>query len=279
MTNYDQLRRRLGCRVLFDDQDIASSVRWASEIGFKAIEINLNDPRYFPERLDLPTRKEVRRISEDLGVALLFHAPEDLCLASMQKRMREAGLARLKEALDLASDVGGKCVTFHLGVGQVYWRLDDNLVSLHDKYPEEVRGILRDTVAVIREHRTDGVAPCIENAGYFGPAVVQEVLAETLRSDGVYLTWDIAHAHLRSRQNERQNEFFLRHLESVRNAHIHDNDGSQDRHGLPGTGTVDFAYHLKILSDTSAFLILEIGPRENAVEALRRIERYGSAVA
>jgi sugar phosphate isomerase/epimerase len=274
MTNHDNLRARLGCRILFDNQTIAEAARWAARVGFKAIEVNLNDPRYFPEGHSRAARTEARAAAEDSGVALLFHAPEDLCLASMQGQMRDAGLARLATMLDFAADLGGKCVTFHLGAGQVYWKLGDRLVTLHDVYPDQVRANLRDTLSRIRDHHAGDVAPCLENAGYFGQHVVQELLDEMLPAGGLYLTWDVGHANLKSRQGEEHDEFFLRHLGSLRNVHLHDNDGSSDRHGLPGTGNVDFSRYFRVLSDVPSWLILEVGPREKALAAMGRLEEW-----
>ncbi len=61
----------------------------------------------------------------------------------------------------------------------------------------------------------------------------------------------------------------------LKEIHLHDNDGSQDAHFPPGTGTVDFALLFKKLADNKANPLLTIEPHreDHFYESVRNLAR------
>ncbi len=265
MSHYGLIRDRLGYAAALGETDIEGAIEYAWAQGFRAVELNANVPEFFPERYPAPRRREIRKFAEAKGISLSFHAPEDICLIHLHESVRLAGLARLKEVLDLAGDIGAGRVTIHIG-NSVYFTYETGKQHLYQVYPVEFRRILRSSLVEIRDYAAGKTLPCIENVNYFGKLVVQEVLAEMLPEGGLYLTWDWGHSF----NNPEQTEFMESHIEYVRNCHVHDHDGKSD-HLAPGSGQIDFKAFFNRLRGNDASFIIEVRPRERACVGRERI--------
>lgn len=261
-----EILNRIGYAATLGEKDLFTALDFAKEHGFHALEVNLNVPAFFPEAYDQEQRKAIQEKVEEMGIALSFHAPEDIPLHHLHREVREAGLRRLKECIDFARDIGGRKITFHPGDSVCFTQVDKK-IYLQEVFAKEFKRIFQESLITLREYARGKVLPCIENVGNFSP-VIRSALEELLPEKDLYLTWDIGHSFGRPEQLE----FFMRNLAYVKNCHIHDHNGAQD-HQVIGTGKVDFKHYFELLKDTEASFIIEVRPVEKALLSYENLKK------
>nr|WP_272507439.1 sugar phosphate isomerase/epimerase family protein [Clostridium aestuarii] len=232
-----------------------------------AVEINLNMPIFFPENFTMEDRKKIKGYKDSRRVELTFHAPEDISLLQLHKDVREAGIKRMKEVIDFGYDIGASRITMHVG-SSVCFTLTDRKTYMDELYYDKCKNILKESIKELAEYSKGKIKLCIENSGRFPQKLVQEVLDEILdEEENLFLTWDIGHSY-ENKYNEV--DFFLRHIDKIRTCHVHDNNGSSD-HQVIGTGRVDFKWHFNKMKDVDVVYIIEVRPREKAVESFKKL--------
>lgn len=261
-----EILKRIGYAATLGEESLFSALDFACRHGFGAVEVNLNVPAFFPEQYTNEERLALRKKVEETGLALSFHAPEDIPLHHLHREVREAGLKRLKECIDFAAQVGGRKITFHSGDSVCFTQVDRK-IYLQDVYASQFASLLRESYAALREHARGKILPCIENVGNFSKTV-RDCLNELLPEGGLYLTWDIGHSF----GKPEQEEFFIQNLAYVRNCHVHDHNGTQD-HQVIGTGRVNFSRYFNLLKETDASFIIEVRPVEKALLSYENLRR------
>lgn len=266
MAYKEDILKRIGYAATLGEDDLFTALDFAGRHGFAALEVNLNIPAFFPERYDRWAREAVKKRVEEQGIALSFHAPEDMPLHHLHRTVREAMLNRLKECIDFAASVGGRKITFHPGDSVCFTQVDRK-IFLQDIFSQEYAALFRQSLIELRSYAQGKILPCIENVGNFSPAL-RKCLEELLPEGDLYLTWDIGHSY----GNPEQEDFFLGNLAYVRNCHIHDHDGNRD-HQVIGTGRIDFARYFELLKDADTSFIIEVRPVQRALESLQNLRR------
>lgn len=266
------LVRKIGYQALFTAKSCAEAVEFAAENGYPVVEINLNSPDFFPEKYDRVARHRIRELACARDVKIILHAPEAMGILNLQRRVREACVARTKELVDFACQIGADRMTFHLG-SSVPMLIRGEMTLLHSAYPSEYRDALDDGLRALIDYSREKVFLCLENSSGFRYGFVQEALPSYL-DEGLCLTWDLGHTnYLEEEARKEETDFYIRHMNRVKVAHIHDNHGSRDEHNIIGDGSVDFRYYLSLLDSPDVALIFEVRPRENAALCRERLER------
>jgi sugar phosphate isomerase/epimerase len=263
----------LGYQSFMQDEAPMESVDFACGLGLGLIELNANMPWFFPEKFDARSRAALHDRASEAGIILAIHAPEEISLASPHPPLLKAGVERMKEFIRLAGDIGADVLTCHIGGNYLHWATgDDKVLRPQELYGEQMKeSILSSLPHLAREAQEAGVKLSLENAGYFGPEVVQETISEVMAQSPLHLTWDVGHTNLRTGIQQRQEEFILSRLDRVAFFHLHDNDGSRDAHGVLGSGTVDLARAIGFARQAGAPVSIEVRPRAlipECVEAL-----------
>lgn len=254
---------RIGYQAAFDEENLFSVIDFAHTHRFPVVEVNLNSPVFFPERLTRVERLRVKRYSEEKGVRVILHAPEGTGIMNLQNVVREACVERIKELMDFGKQIGADRMTCHLG-SSVPLMCCGKKTLLHTVYETEYREALTESLFQIVEYSRDKLFFCVENTSGFRYQFVHEILPGFLK-DGLWLTWDIGHTnYLKGEARHKELDFFLKYLDRVRVAHIHDNYGSRDEHNVVGDGSVDFVHYLSILDLPHVELIFEVRPRKYA---------------
>jgi sugar phosphate isomerase/epimerase len=100
-----------------------------------------------------------------------------------------------------------------------------------------------------------------------------EVLEELLPTGKLFLTWDIAKSHTDTGKPIVDVEnFLMRHLEKVKECHLHDQKPGRYSHDILGVGKIDFPRYLRLLAPQDVHFTLEIRPREAALKSLKILE-------
>ncbi len=269
MTLLDKLRPRIGLQILFDFNDIAEAISFAQDQGFKTLELNLNNLRFYQQLAQKDQRKRIRQLAEKNEINLLVHSPEGISFFIPDERVRTCALDSLKRMIDWSKEINVQRVTFHLG-SDLFFGMTGKRVPTYEIYPEDFKQQITKVLIEIKNHAQNKIYACAENVGGFRYPFVLEIL-DNLLGDNLALTMDIGHIYrFQGEVREKEIKFFKDHQSFIKNCHIHDNRNEWDEHNIIGEGKIDFIPYFKMLADTDSYLIFEVRPKESAVECLKR---------
>ncbi|ABM80279.1 AP endonuclease family 2 [Hyperthermus butylicus DSM 5456] len=212
---------------------LPESIRILYEAGFDSVDVSYNNIERFD--IDYPSAYSYFRAAlqeaSRLGVKpLTLHAPwEEYYLIMLGKNI-EYAVEEARILLDMAYSYGVDVVVFHpfsaqrVGESRVVW-LNKKFFALLADYSEH------EGLSIV----------AIENAERRKPwnsiAAITS-LARSVGSQRLSVCIDVGHANINGYTPQRIGE----ELEGVEPIciHIHDNDGREDKHELPGTGTIDW---------------------------------------
>ncbi len=263
----------IGYQSLLADDGPLGAIAFAVELGLGVVELNANMPWYFPESLDRDLRARVKDESLRTGVALAVHAPEEISFVSPHPSLLQAGADRMKQFIEMASDIGATVLTCHMGGGRLGWSTGDNKVLRpHQVYPDRMReSVLAGLPMLARMADQVGVKLSVENAGCFEKSFIQPIVAEVMSLSPLHLTWDVGHSNLRAGRLDEHERFIFARLDRLALIHVHDNDGFVDTHSPLGTGTVDLPRVVEISRRSGAPMSIEIRPRSLVPACLARL--------
>ncbi|TDT72248.1 sugar phosphate isomerase/epimerase [Hypnocyclicus thermotrophus] len=249
------------------EKNIYDSINYAKENGFKAVELNVNMPIFFPENFSLEEREKIKNYAKEHNIIITLHGPEDITFLQLQDGINIASINRIKDVIDFANDIEAKFLTLHIGAS-VCFTLTDKKIYIDEMFYEKYKKRLEENLLEIINYSKDKVKICIENSGRFPEVLVQETLSEFIKKYDLYLTWDIGHSY-KNVYNEV--DFFIKNKNKIRVSHVHDNNGKSD-HQILGEGNIDIKKHFEIIGENVIY-ILEVRPRENATTSLKKLEK------
>jgi len=264
-------RKRFGYHVVYD-RDMIDAICFASEKGFGYIVPDLMIPRFFPERLSRSERRHIREAAQSKNVSISFHAPSDyLNVGSLYPEVKRAVLGRMKSCMNLANDVGAQRFTIHIDPPYDFVLAGQEGTYLKDHWDTYKNAIEEGLLALVA-NAPENLLICVENDRL--SKIVIEALDGLLQANRLFLTWDIPKSHTSDGKPISEVENFLtRHLDRVRECHVHDQRPSGHSHDVVGVGKIDFSRSLRILLPRNVFFTIEVRPREIALESLRKLER------
>lgn len=178
------------------------------------------------------SRPEIRQIAQwlnDFGLKLLdLHGStgREKCWWSGHESERLAGVELVQNRLEMTAELGGQSVVMHI----------PNLPAELETTPE-CDQLRRSMDALVPTVRRLGVRLAVENMPNEDFRLLRKLLA-AYGPEVLGICYDCGHGNIDQRRG-------LDHLETVKDRlvamHLHDNDGTGDRHWVPFTGTVDFA--------------------------------------
>jgi sugar phosphate isomerase/epimerase len=230
----------------------------------------------FPYPFNMPVSdrllREVREVSQDLGLVLLVHGPMwELYTASIYPHVRTLGVRMVQEALDFAAHIGAVHITLHPGPNRwpgVWPQLVQAAIDAQTQSFAELASFAS----------TLGVQIGIENMlpgddclpGYDDLSQIYPVLDHV---PGVGVTLDVGHLHVLGLDQAQ----VIRRLGSrLNHLHVHDNHGQWDEHLPVGYGTIDWGCVCQALRDIGYGGVLEVersladGGVESSLAVLKR---------
>lgn len=261
--------RRFGYHVVYD-VDIYDAVDFAVRHGFGYIVPDLMIPRFFPERFDESERRRIREFAISKGVSISFHGPSDyLSLGTLYPEVRRAVLDRMKLCLGFARDVGAERFTIHIDPPYDFVLAGRSGTYLRDHW-SMYKNAIRESLVELAEYCGE-ILICVENDRLCG--ITMEVLDDLLSTTNLSLCWDIPKSHTGiGKPISEVEDFFMRHLDKVRECHLHGQKPKGFSHGNLGVGKIDFSRYLKLLVPKNVHFTLEIRPREDAFKSLKILE-------
>jgi len=215
----------------FPKVELGDDLKLASRLGAQILEI-LPDWRTLPDPLLL--RKQV----EDAGFAI--HSAHGcwgsqaiqanrVDLGSLEPEAQRQSIDDLRRCIDWLSAAAGRCLVVHPG----------GLSSPSDAERRQ-EALASGLVALARHAEGTEVIVCVENMppGVHPGSRMNDLfhLVNRLGHAGIALALDTGHAHIAA-QVETET---LAAGSLLRTTHVHDNDGRQDSHLAPRSGTIDW---------------------------------------
>ena len=230
------------------------------------LEILGLDPEVFlgAEDLDSLDRSAVSRMIRwrEAGRALSFHAPfVDLSPAGLDPRVLDVTRHRFRQVMDLAEAVRPSNIIFHPGYDQ--WRF----AFREDLWIENSLGLWTE---VLDRSPRSSARILLENVFDARP----DHLCELRRRVGGELGFCLDTGHLNLFSEVPPREWVSAFGDGLAELHLHDNDGSRDRHLPVGEGGFDFAgLFAEIASEGSDLAaVLEHHSREETGRSLVNLQ-------
>ncbi len=265
------IREKLGPQILFDFSDILEAIEFVSNSGYNVLEINLSNPFFHVQLKERRIRKRIREKTKQ-GMKLLFHYPEGVSFFTVEEEFVNLSLSLLKKTIANLNEIAAERLTLHLGNDFTFALTGKKLLTF-EVYPDFYRQRIEKIVRAMRQIAQGETVLCIENVGGFRYPFVMEILSRHL-GENLGLTLDIGHINrLPPEKQKIEKAFFHKNRLHIKNCHIHDNSGEWDEHNIVGEGKIDIRSYLEMLSDTETYLIVEVRPKESALESLRRLEK------
>jgi sugar phosphate isomerase/epimerase len=216
-------------------KDVLSEIEWMAEMGLDFIDLTLEPPMAFVDKIDL---RAVRSALDDHGMQVVGHTAYYLPLCSPFETIRRACVEELKRCIAAFATVGAQWMNLH----------PDRIAPMHDR-----KFIIEKNLQSLRElfveaHRF-GIGLMIENLpGNFNSVMQLSELMDPLPELGLHL--DIGHANLLTDRNTT-GDLLTAYGSRLRHVHLHDNNGgSADLHLPLGAGTIEVAHYIHMLQAT-----------------------------
>jgi len=262
---------KIGYQALFDFKDAFEAIEFGIEHSFDCVELNQINPSFLPEKYSAVQRERLKNYL----FPILIHAPESLSLFNTHRKVLDATLERIYEIIDFGREIDAKGITLHLG-STFTISVGGELIPIHNIL-QEYRDALQHSLIKLAEYSDKKIKLCIENTAGFRYDFSKEVLKNTLETHNLWLTWDIGHTHKIGKTLAQEDEkFFLNFIEKINEVHLHDNHGEWDEHNVIGTGTIDFKYYFELLKSIDPYFIIEVRPKERALESFEALKKFGS---
>ncbi len=210
--------------------DITKEIKTVAKMGFDYAEIAIEEPMGTPDIL----RKSKPAILKSLKKYKMFalgHAPWWAELGSLNAPVRKGWINQSKAIIDVASEIGAKKLTFHLGIrGMATSDKKSRNQALHNYI---------NSIDTLKDHSKD-VLLVLENT----PDHSLEDFEYVVRETGVAVNFDIGHAFIHGGMGEVR-RYIKTFGKRIRHMHFHDNRGMWDDHLGLGFGKIDFKTVIK----------------------------------
>lgn len=249
-------------------RDIKVAANFAVKHGFNLVQFSLDFSRYFPENIPLPERAEIKNYFKSAGVELGFHGPSDVSLMNRHDLIREAGIKRIFQMLDLAIDLNGKYFVFHPGRLAFYSLGKKEIVFMERRFPEKHIELFSSSVRKILEYVDGKIKIYIENTNSL-PAQFLKAISRLAIENGLRLAWDVGHTeNLPPNDRAIMLKFYSDNIKHVELVHLHDTT-EVGGHKALGTGDVNVSAYLEIISTIKADMVLEIFPESGLIDSIK----------
>ena len=212
----------------YDALGLQQTIDLFSEVGFEAIDFNLDKAPYYADTLDQGFFESIRAYAAGKGIVFSqTHAPFPSSFPDPEQTQQRFG--EIVKAMEHASWLGAEMIVVHPG----------KHVDYHVDYDAALAwnlGFFRRLIPYAEEYH---IRIAIENIRGSLTETPQGLLALLQQLDNAVFTvcCDVGHGNICGVDPAE----LVRQLGSrIGCTHIHDNDGTRDAHTLPYYGTIDW---------------------------------------
>lgn len=246
---------RFGMPSLIETKTVEQSVALCRELGLSFVELNMNFPQFQPWSMDA---EELKMLAKHYGVFYTLHLDDNLNIADFNPYVSAGYRRTVREAIELAGEVGIPVLNMHLAKGAVY-TLPKKKVYFFGEYPEQylqgIREFRDECEALIGD---SGIRICVENTDGFED--YHKAAIDLLLESPVFgLTIDIGHNYCAGGKDE---PLIRGSLARLYHMHMHDaREGKKDHQAL-GTGELDIPRFLAMADGNDCTVVLETKTEE-----------------
>ncbi len=249
-------------------RNIENNADFAVKHGFNLVQFSLDLSRYFPENIPFGARAKINNYFKSAGVELGFHGPSDVSLMNRHDLIREAGINRIFQMIDLAIDLNGKYFVFHPGRLAFYSLGKKKIVFMERRFPEKHIELFSTSVRRIMEYAGGKIKICIENTSNL-PAQFLKAISRLAIEKGLCLVWDAGHTeNLPPNDRATMLKFYSDNIKHVELVHLHDITKAGGHKAL-GTGKLNVSAYLEIINAIKADMVLEIFPESGLIDSIK----------
>lgn len=256
------------------DANLHEAIDFAAANGFSGIQIALEVPRFSPERFSSGNRQSLKDHARQTGIRIALHGPDDVTSLFVSHPALKRGIHDYYADVFLfAQEIGASMVTIHLGQPVRFSQDSDSAVS---PIPYEDQAFYEAQLSKNLEWLClkcpKEILLCVEN--YHLNPLILSVLRGLLQSGKINLCWDIAKMFSRNlEKNQALEDFFIEHIQSVKQCHLHDVVHGFHAHQVIGSGELNFIEFLIKLQRAQVIdYCIEVRPRDKALESLRNLK-------
>lgn len=248
-------------------------IGFAVEHGFEHIEIDLFSPSQWLERFHRARIQAIGQTLHSVRLTVSFHAPYVLNLADYLPEIRAAAVHYMERLLKVAAELGAQWVTVHPGYGSgiptLKWlrelALDCLRLSLERLLPIAER--LKVPIALENINpvpKGSQIVFLLDSSGEMA-----QILSE-FPSPALKACIDVGHATVA--------DGFVNYWAVAKDRcvglHVHDNDGRDDLHYIPGDGVIDWEGIIGLVGQSGFHgpLNIELYLNESKLAAKRFLE-------
>jgi sugar phosphate isomerase/epimerase len=250
-------------------------------LGLTSYQITGDFQLNFPENIDKNEREQIREFNTEQGIALHYHAPTDIPLASRHHHLRLSGVERLIEYLELAIDLGARSFIFHPGRFAFYKISSGKVVLAQRDIPDIYFERFYDSVKRLVNYTAGRINLLLENTYNFSKQLIG-IVDRFLELPSTGLVWDIGHMHHkkstglnRESSTAQIAEFFSDRLKHIKLAHIHDVAGVKGHLAL-GAGEIKLAPYIDIINTLGIDMIVEVFSEQDLQTSIEYINRLST---
>lgn len=204
-------------------------IAWAARNGFDFIDLSLEPDLSLPDKIDpLSIRAELDR----LNMGIVGHMAWYLPIGSPMPLLRQAAVAAASAALQAFGRIGCPNATIH-----THWPA--HLFTTAEGLAFQIESLQ----ALMPVARRSGVVLMLEPAAAANdvPDQIESILKAV---PGLALHLDVGHCNL---NGLHPSAWIRRFADRIVHLHAHDNNGHEDQHLPPGTGTVNWTETIRAL--------------------------------
>lgn len=255
-------------------------VRLAEKLKLDCVEVVLDAPHFFPD-FEMKKLKSLYEVTRSCDLQTQIHDSFlDLNPISQYSELRKITIERSKESIRCCDFLNGDLVTVH--PGRCWLRKNQDIFRKCKNWFEDY---LKEVLDYARARE---ISIAIETGAHPAdyPSEPERILRYVKDREGIGITLDIGHIHLRERDDDEPSGVKIANLirsfgKELMNVHLHDNDGRSDDHLPPGRGDIDFDPILEALEDEyHGPIILELwdpsAPEEAAEEGIEYLKSFSS---
>lgn len=250
---------KIGMPALIEYTELNDLVKLCLNLNLNFIELNMNMPYNFIERLD---PKELRKITKDTNIEFTMHMPDEADLGSFFSSVRDGYIKLFEDTLDFSYEAGIKLLNMHIIKGSKM-TLPDRKVYLYEQYKDEyVKNFENSIKSLSIKAKDKNIILSIENSSNFGIGYIQDALDNAIKYENINLTWDTGHDAV-SEFTDRK--YLLKNKDKIVHMHFHDAKGKND-HQVPFKGDLNIYELIEYAKKFEVSFLVEV----KTAEALKK---------
>ena len=262
---WSQVRSKISYHAVYD-HNILEALRFAHLHNFSGIQIAVESPHLNINQLKEAEISRIKAYCEQNGLTITLHGPDDVTSLFVEDSSLQHGIMQYyRDLFTIASDLNVRMITIHLGRMTTF--PTDTLPEI--RYPpKDVKlyaAILQNNLTQLIGLAKGRFMLCVEN--YQLDNCILDILTPFLLNQSLFLCWDLPKMYSKSGVIDIELEnYFITHLQSVKQVHLHDQNAHGRSHRVIGNGRIDFVRYFRLFQKTDIEdFCIEVRPQNQAL--------------